>query len=80
MYFVGKLLFLNGLRNSSCINDLYFLFRVMQHTLNEGVAGREIDVLLLDERFYRDTKPCHTRRDFCKYTDPRKTKYMWYSI
>jgi hypothetical protein len=50
----------------------------MQHTLNEGVAGREIDVLLLDERFHRDTKPCHTRRDFCNFTNPKKTKYMWY--
>ncbi|KAG0559152.1 hypothetical protein M758_10G081300 [Ceratodon purpureus] len=48
-----------------------------RHTLNEGVSGREIDVLLLDERFDRDTKPCHTRRDFCKFTNPRKTKYMW---
>ncbi|KAG0578100.1 hypothetical protein M758_5G198700 [Ceratodon purpureus] len=48
-----------------------------RHTLNEGVAGKEIDVLLLDERFHRDTKPCHTRRDFCNFTNPKKTKYMW---
>lgn len=48
-----------------------------RHTLNEGVAGKEIDVLLLDERFHRDTKPCHTRRDFCSFTNPKKTKYMW---
>lgn len=48
-----------------------------RHILNDGVAGKEIDVLLLDERFHRDTKPCHTRRDFCNFTNPRKTKYMW---
>ena len=58
----------------------YHLFSccILQHTLNEGVVGKEIDVLLLDERFHRDTKPCHTRRDVCSLTKPYKTKYIWY--
>lgn len=55
-------------------------FRVLQHTLNQGVAGKEIDVFLLDGRYYRDPKPCALRREFCEkmvLTDPKKDKYAW---
>lgn len=31
------------------------------YVLNAGQAGREIDVLLLDERYERDTLPCQVR-------------------
>lgn len=32
------------------------------YKLNAGISGHEIDVLLLDERYHRDTLPCHIRR------------------
>ncbi|KAL2619841.1 hypothetical protein R1flu_000046 [Riccia fluitans] len=51
-----------------------------KHTLNEGIQGKEIDVILLDERFDRDSKPCEIRREFCKLVagpDPRKYKHEW---
>ncbi|CAM6129940.1 unnamed protein product [Calypogeia fissa] len=51
-----------------------------KHTLNEGIDGKEIDVLLLDERFHRDSKPCETRREFCEKVslpDPKKYKHEW---
>ncbi|KAL3681968.1 hypothetical protein R1sor_024924 [Riccia sorocarpa] len=51
-----------------------------KHTLNEGVQGKEIDVILLDERFHRDSKPCETRRKFCELValpDPKKYKHEW---
>merc|ERR1719509_76201 len=28
-------------------------------------GGREIDVIMLDERWNRDPLPCETRRDYC---------------
>lgn len=31
------------------------------YVLNAGQAGREIDVLVLDERYHRDTLPCQVR-------------------
>ncbi|MEW5306897.1 MAG: hypothetical protein WDW36_009334 [Sanguina aurantia] len=35
------------------------------YTLNRGTKGQEVDILVLDERYYRDTLPCHMRRDWC---------------
>jgi hypothetical protein len=34
--------------------------------LNRGHKGRDIDLVLLDERYERVPLPCHTRRDFCQ--------------
>ncbi|GBG77632.1 hypothetical protein CBR_g24078 [Chara braunii] len=51
-----------------------------KHVLNAGVRGKEIDVLLLDERFHKDPKPCHNRREFCEkvaLSSPTKEKYTW---
>ncbi|GIL44626.1 hypothetical protein Vafri_2150 [Volvox africanus] len=36
------------------------------YTLNGGSPGRDIDVVLLDERWYRDTLPCQMRQGWCQ--------------
>ncbi|KAG2450456.1 hypothetical protein HYH02_004958 [Chlamydomonas schloesseri] len=36
------------------------------YTLNGGGPGRDIDVVLLDERWYRDPLPCSARRAWCE--------------
>eukprot|EP00250_Pteridium_aquilinum_P024614 c2932_g1_i2 orf=363-1439(-) len=51
-----------------------------QHTLNAGNPEKSIDVFLLDERYYRDTLPCHTRRLFCEkiaLADSQHPKHAW---
>lgn len=35
------------------------------HHLNAALPGQQIDLFLLDERYYREGLPCHIRRDFC---------------
>jgi hypothetical protein len=35
-------------------------------TFNQGVANREVEVLLLDERYERVPLPCHTRKQYCQ--------------
>jgi alkaline phosphatase D len=48
--------------------------------LNRGVAGKKIDVFLLDGRYFRDPKPCALRREFCEkivLTSPKKDKFAW---
>eukprot|EP00897_Mesotaenium_endlicherianum_P005053 jgi/Mesen1/4576/ME000232S03835 len=49
------------------------------HLLNEGEEGRQIQVILLDERFHRDPKPCHARRQLCAYLSkhPAKDMHAW---
>ncbi|KAL3684029.1 hypothetical protein R1sor_002051 [Riccia sorocarpa] len=37
-----------------------------KYTLNAGHPEKEIDVFLLDERYNRDTLPCHIRGEYCK--------------
>lgn len=51
-----------------------------KYTLNEGKSSQEIDVYLLDERYYRDTLPCHIRKSFCEkvaLTDVQHPKHGW---
>ena len=36
--------------------------------LNRGHRGKEVDLVLLDERYERVPLPCHTRADFCQPT------------
>lgn len=35
------------------------------YTLNSHVPTQEIDIVLLDLRWFRDTKPCEARREWC---------------
>lgn len=35
------------------------------YTLNSGRKSKEIDIFLLDERYYRDPLPCYLRKDYC---------------
>ncbi|XP_024536570.1 uncharacterized protein LOC112348404 [Selaginella moellendorffii] len=44
-----------------------------KYTLNQESKGYEIDVILLDTRYYRDPLPCHTKRAFCKDITRTKT-------
>ncbi|BFI29582.1 hypothetical protein AXG93_3242s1330 [Marchantia polymorpha subsp. ruderalis] len=37
-----------------------------KYTLNKGHPNKEVDVFLLDERYNRDTLPCHIRRTYCE--------------
>ncbi|CAM9750791.1 unnamed protein product, partial [Phaeothamnion confervicola] len=37
-----------------------------KYTLNEGAAGHEIDVFMLDGRYERDVLPCYMRREWCE--------------
>ncbi|KAH9533048.1 hypothetical protein CY35_18G030200 [Sphagnum magellanicum] len=37
-----------------------------KYTLNEFIKGKEVDIFLLDERYNRDTLPCHVRKSFCR--------------
>ena len=37
-----------------------------KYTLNAGQAGKEVDVLLLDERYNRDALPCKARGPWCE--------------
>lgn len=46
-------------------------------TLNAGQAGKEVEVLLLDERYERVPLPCHTRRRYCQ-ADIAKSK--WHEV
>jgi hypothetical protein len=40
---------------------------IFEHrVLNRGHKGRDVDLVLLDERYERVPLPCHTRRDFCQ--------------
>lgn len=51
-----------------------------KYTINAGVLGQSIDIFLLDERYYRDTLPCYTRRAFCEkvaLADPQHAKHAW---
>eukprot|EP00249_Psilotum_nudum_P012012 c23529_g1_i1 orf=105-1763(+) len=51
-----------------------------KYTLNDGITGREIDIYLLDERYYRDALPCHIRKSFCQnevLSDMQHPKYTW---
>ena len=43
-------------------------------TLNAGQPGREVEMLLLDERYERVPLPCHTRRRYCQ-PDIKKSKW-----
>ncbi|GFR47159.1 hypothetical protein Agub_g8850 [Astrephomene gubernaculifera] len=49
------------------------------YTLNGGAAGRDIDLVLLDERWYRDPLPCSLRRSWCEQvlTQPVHTAFGW---
>ncbi|EFJ47581.1 hypothetical protein VOLCADRAFT_91850 [Volvox carteri f. nagariensis] len=49
-------------------------------TLNGGGPDRDIDVVLLDERWYRDPMPCEMRRDWCQSVvlpDPSHPRLGW---
>ena len=43
-------------------------------TWNAGQAGKEVEVLLLDERYERVPLPCHTRRRYCQ-PDIKKSRW-----
>ncbi|GLC64325.1 hypothetical protein PLESTF_000149400 [Pleodorina starrii] len=49
------------------------------YTLNGGGPGRDIDVVLLDERWYRDPLPCSLRQDWCQKVlqNPADPMYGW---
>ncbi|MCO5609407.1 hypothetical protein L7F22_063633 [Adiantum nelumboides] len=51
-----------------------------KHTMDAGDVGQSIDIFLLDERYYRDTLPCYTRRKFCEkiaLADQQHPKHAW---
>ncbi|KAI5079699.1 hypothetical protein GOP47_0005178 [Adiantum capillus-veneris] len=51
-----------------------------KHTMDAGDVNQSIDILLLDERYYRDTLPCYTRRMFCEkvaLADQQHPKHAW---
>lgn len=48
-----------------------------QYTLNRGVAGREMDLLLLDERYFREMMPCSRRQAFCAQVRHSNGKRGW---
>ncbi|KXZ56257.1 hypothetical protein GPECTOR_1g224 [Gonium pectorale] len=51
------------------------------YTVNGGGSGRDIDLVLLDERWYRDTLPCELRRAWCEgilaQPDPDSPRTSW---
>ncbi|GJP57253.1 hypothetical protein CLOM_g16278 [Closterium sp. NIES-68] len=47
--------------------------------LNEALPGQQIDVFLLDERYYRENLPCHIRRDFCTSVMDLDRPHSWRS-
>eukprot|EP00803_Ostreobium_quekettii_P006415 evm.model.scf_1038.4 EVM.evm.TU.scf_1038.4 scf_1038:28489-36391(-) len=51
-----------------------------KYTFNEGKPDQLIDVYLLDERYERDTLPCHLRQEWCNNTvlkDQKSGYYAW---
>jgi hypothetical protein len=54
---------------------------MLQYTLNEFIKGKEVDIFLLDERYNRDTLPCHVRKSFCRdvvLPNLDHQEYAWY--
>ncbi|CAI5985314.1 unnamed protein product [Closterium sp. NIES-64] len=47
--------------------------------LNEALPGQQIDVFLLDERYYRENLPCHVRREFCTSVMDLDRPHSWRS-
>jgi alkaline phosphatase D len=37
-----------------------------KYTLNQGIPHKEVDIILLDERYERQSIPCENRREYCE--------------
>ena len=37
-----------------------------KYTLNEGIPGKDVDIIILDQRYERQPIPCENRREYCE--------------